>query len=399
MDTSTENFSTRQLILFSPERLPVRLQVVNLTLAEQKGTVSEYRLTFQVDLQLYQQIDAEFLFNLKPELQGSLNAKSFHHETVIEIEAALQPQLLPQLAKQVTSPESAIDYLITCSQQNFKALLEASHETLETESSAKSSLLSTESWFALSVKQQLESGEIGYRTFWSYINPAMLTSEMIASGQFSAALEKFLKDRNEADLSRVGRAISEVFEEIASGFKDWDENEFLKQTEATISEMFAEVTEALENWADPIPTANPTTARSIGKIYRAMIKFFSEDDWAFAKLQGESTLKLAFQGKHGFIFYSICPLQILETRQASLLELIARVNSGLAMGNFEFNFTDRTVHFKTSIDVTGDRLTPALIKRLVYTNVLMMDQYLPGIEAVLAGETPEIVIRSIEQSE
>lgn len=61
-------------------------------------------------------------------------------------------------------------------------------------------------------------------------------------------------------------------------------------------------------------------------------------------------------------------------------------------------FNDGEVRYRTSIDVEGDRLFHALIKHLVYTNVTMMDEYLPAIKAVIeAGVLPETAIRAIEQ--
>jgi hypothetical protein len=48
----------------------------------------------------------------------------------------------------------------------------------------------------------------------------------------------------------------------------------------------------------------------------------------------------------------------------------------------------------------SDRLTSAQIKNLVYTNVMMMDEYLPGIKAVIEGRaTPEQATRLVEQGE
>jgi hypothetical protein len=42
-------------------------------------------------------------------------------------------------------------------------------------------------------------------------------------------------------------------------------------------------------------------------------------------------------------------------------------------------------------------LSSALSKRLVYTNVLMMDKYLPGIMAVIyGGVSPEQAIAQVE---
>jgi hypothetical protein len=43
--------------------------------------------------------------------------------------------------------------------------------------------------------------------------------------------------------------------------------------------------------------------------------------------------------------------------------------------------------------VEGDRLSFALIKRLVYANVTMMDEYFPGVMSVIYGqvEAPEAI--------
>lgn len=41
----------------------------------------------------------------------------------------------------------------------------------------------------------------------------------------------------------------------------------------------------------------------------------------------------------------------------------------------------------TSIDVSGDRLTYALVKQLVQANLRAMARYLPGLAAIVAGAT------------
>jgi len=418
MANSTEEIPILELVLFNPSGLSLTLQIVDLDLIEQDNTLLECRLTFRVTSQLYQQIDTESLFNLKPELRGALNAASFQNEPEIEIEATLQPQLLPQLAEHTTDTKTALSYLITCSPPGSPPPKE-SEETPKSEAVNQSSvlesslnpLLLTKSWFALKVKQTPESGEIGYRTFWSYLNPASLTPEAIANGQFSEAMEQFLKDRNEANSALAGQAITEVLEEISNNLKNWDEPEFLKQTETAISDFFSEVTHAFENWVEPNQPIGKTRASSKGKIYQAMLTFFSEEDWEFTKLQGRLILRLAFQGKNGqwncfalanedqqrFLFYSICPLEIPALNRSAIAEFLTRANYGMEIGNFEFDIDSGEIRCKTSLDVTGDRITPALIKPLVYTNVLTLDQYLSGIQAVLDGIPPVDAIRAIEQ--
>jgi len=66
----------------------------------------------------------------------------------------------------------------------------------------------------------------------------------------------------------------------------------------------------------------------------------------------------------------------------------------MIIGNFELDFAEGEVAYKTSIDVEGDRLSFALIQQLVYANVTMMDKYLPGMKLVLeSGMSPEDAIR------
>ncbi|MEL6492946.1 MAG: YbjN domain-containing protein [Cyanobacteria bacterium J06621_3] len=71
-----------------------------------------------------------------------------------------------------------------------------------------------------------------------------------------------------------------------------------------------------------------------------------------------------------------------------MAQFITRANYGLILGNFELDYTDGEIRYKTSLDVESDRLTPALTKNLIYTNVMTMDQYLPGLLAVLEQQTP-----------
>ena len=98
-----------------------------------------------------------------------------------------------------------------------------------------------------------------------------------------------------------------------------------------------------------------------------------------------------------FVFYSICPVNAPENKRLAVAEFITRANSGMIIGHFELDFTEGQIRYKTSIDVEDDSLCSALIKRLVYANVMMMDAYLPGIMSVIYGEvTPLDAIAQIE---
>jgi hypothetical protein len=78
-------------------------------------------------------------------------------------------------------------------------------------------------------------------------------------------------------------------------------------------------------------------------------------------------------------------------------DFLTRANYGLIVGNFEMDLNDGEVRYKTSIDVEGDELTPALLRNLAYTNVKTMDRYLPGLMSVMYGAlTSEQAIHMVE---
>ncbi|MEO3704272.1 hypothetical protein [Trichormus azollae] len=75
---------------------------------------------------------------------------------------------------------------------------------------------------------------------------------------------------------------------------------------------------------------------------------------------GTATWKLEKKRKNSF-----CPQNTLKSQRMAVAEFIARGNFGIVIGNFEIDFSDGEIPYKTSIDVKGDRPSFALIKRLV----------------------------------
>jgi len=152
----------------------------------------------------------------------------------------------------------------------------------------------------------------------------------------------------------------------------------------------------------------------MGHILDQVQQFFQQEKWQFSTLEDESALQTAFTSDQGtwmcfaqaiedeatqrFFFYSVCPIKAQDNKPA-VSEFITRANYGLSIGNFELDFSDGEIRFKTSLDITEDGFGLATIERLVYTNVLMMDRYLPGLMVVLSGQTsPQEAIEMIEKS-
>ena len=150
----------------------------------------------------------------------------------------------------------------------------------------------------------------------------------------------------------------------------------------------------------------------MGNILDTATAFFKDDGWPFQQLEGQPILQVGFQGDNGqwtcfaqareeqaqLVFYSVCAAKAPEAKRPALAEFLTRANYGLIMGNFELDWRDGEVRYKTSIDVEGDRLTPALVKQMAYANVVMMDRYLPGIMRVIYGDvSPAEAIAEIDE--
>ncbi|MGK7945104.1 MAG: YbjN domain-containing protein [Microcystaceae cyanobacterium] len=150
----------------------------------------------------------------------------------------------------------------------------------------------------------------------------------------------------------------------------------------------------------------------MGQFLDRVIDFFQKENWQFSQIEDESALQTTFTSDQGswmcfaqavedevtnrFFFYSVFPIKAQDNHQ-EIAEFITRVNYGLSIGNFEFDFSDGEIRFKTSIDITEDGFGLATIERLIYTNVLMMDRYFPGLMGVVTGKIlPETAIQNIE---
>jgi hypothetical protein len=339
----------------------------------------------------FAELAQEEFFNLKFALNAHEANCSFHTDRPITIIATLRPDLHHDLADYPTN-EAATAYLQTL------------HKT-----QPDHPLLDTENWYALEVKQQQETGEVGYRTLWSYINPTQLLQNNLSNEAITAGMISFFQDRHQSNpQDTTTENLQSALADIIQAFDQSIDNN-LADSESAIDDAITEATSAIDDLIDSITESTEPIPPS---IYDTAIQFFTEDDWTFTKIQSEPLLQILCQGENSqytcyakikeeqaqFIFYTLCPIIPPPDHRPALAEFITRANYGMTIGNFELDYTDGEIRYKTSIDVENDRLTPALIQTLVYTNITMMDQYLPGIQAILDHKmTPAEAIQAIEQ--
>ncbi len=138
------------------------------------------------------------------------------------------------------------------------------------------------------------------------------------------------------------------------------------------------------------------------QAFATLGQFLKEDEWYPQQLEDKHVYRVGFSGKNGqlvcfaqvrleleqFIFYAVAPVKAPEEARLAVAEFITRANYGLRIGNFELDFDDGEVRYKSSLDFEGATLTPALIKHTIYPSVQTMDSYLPGLMKVVYGDKP-----------
>ena len=384
-----DNYQLNHNLIFNSDtQVSLTTRFVKLVLTTREEILNECRLTLQVSSASYQQIDTHALFYLNPEFRSPLSNGDFLPDRDIQLEITLKPDLLPQISEHATIPEAAATYLANLSQQTSLSPTASPSETKPQSPFTSDPLLNTESWFCLSVKQQQDSGETGYTTFWNYVNPAILNHPETASKQIAEGITNFAENNLTAATQDITEELVKGITNLFDGFETWLDNAF-SQDNDNDNDSFA----------------------SEESILATIIAYFTKDDWTFTKLQGESVLQMAYQGENGlwncyaqaresqeqFIFYSIYPELVPVDKRLTVAELLTRINYGLVIGNFEMDFNDGEIRYKTSIGVEEDILTYQVIKRLVYANVTIMDRYLPAIRAVMdRNMSPEEAIAQIE---
>jgi len=145
--------------------------------------------------------------------------------------------------------------------------------------------------------------------------------------------------------------------------------------------------------------------------FKTLTAFLESDGWYPQQLDDKTVHRVYFAGENGelrcyaqirvdleqFLFYVIAPVKAPEEVRATVVEYITRANYGLRIGNFEMDYNDGEVRYKSSLDFEGETLTQILIKNTIYPAVQTMDLYMPGLLGVMYGnKTPAEAIQETE---
>jgi hypothetical protein len=147
------------------------------------------------------------------------------------------------------------------------------------------------------------------------------------------------------------------------------------------------------------------------RAFQTLGDFLTEDEWHPQQLEDRYIYRMGFSGTNGqvvcyaqirvdleqLVFYVMCPVKVPEDKRSAMAEFIARANYGLRIGNFELDFSDGEVRYKSSLDFEDVALESQLIHNAIYPAVQTMDRYLPGLMGVIYGnKMPAEAVAEIE---
>ena len=340
----------------------INLELSKINLIRQKQKIVDFNIELLCPYSVYQDIEKESYFNLFAEIKSPLIINNFQPDLPIKLKLTIDQNLQKDLVYNTQSKEQIEQYLVN-------------PRSLFAEYPKENWLIND--WYCLQVNQKQENETIGYSTLWNKITVKKTKAKNRKNQNQQNFWTEAEVEKMSSEWEKAGDKIGELFDDL---IETLDENLTQKQ-------------------------AKPKTISQVTK------EFCREDNWNYLQLNDGITLQLSCQGQNGqincyarsydqqnqLIFYALYPLVIPEEKRINIAELITKINYGMIIGNFELDFNDGELRYKTSIDVDGDRLSTALVKRLVYNNVLTIDQYLPAITAVINEElTIDAALLSVE---
>lgn len=351
------------------------------------------RLTAEISWDSFEQAESNQLFHLDPDLNSPI-ASQLSPDRPITVTLMLQPE---QVLTDLTA--AALSH-------------------------------NTEDWLLLQAWQGEGEQRIGYRTMWDYLDWRSLTEQPTDDSNQKTdethllnAISQFCRDRYAADLNNTPEGLDASL--LDSVFKMLPD--MAMHPEATVPQLVELIMASLQDNISAqlekqletqiplrtrgfMPSDRRTPRRRAKKItipndptiddpLTATVKLcLHSEGWTFVSNKTDQTvLQLNFQGQQGLldcyiyvqsheqqvIVYSILPIQAPQEARHRLAEFLMRTNYGLAIGNFEMDFEDGEIRYRTSASFSAMEYSIDTIRELIYRNLGMSDRYLGNIEQVL----------------
>ena len=145
--------------------------------------------------------------------------------------------------------------------------------------------------------------------------------------------------------------------------------------------------------------------------FERLVQHFEEHNFSYRVDDDREVLRANFRGEVGnrqlvavveeeeglFQVFGCIDVGVPEGARAAVAETLTRVNYGLRVGKFEFDFRDGEVRFQASSVLLAGMLDDFVIRQLIGTTLALLDRYMPAVLSVVyANESPIDAVARVE---
>src|SRR5262252_6039096 len=121
----------------------------------------------------------------------------------------------------------------------------------------------------------------------------------------------------------------------------------------------------------------------MGRIYDALRSLLDGDQIKYEEYEGRTALRYGFsteehrwivvgdvrEKEEVIVILAILSKVVEPPQRVAVAELITRINYRISIGNFEMDFEQGGVRFRTSADLEGSPAEPAILRQLLRANL------------------------------
>lgn len=145
-------------------------------------------------------------------------------------------------------------------------------------------------------------------------------------------------------------------------------------------------------------------------IFQQVKAYYESQGWTFHTNEARSRVDMSIGTEHlngarvstvvrkaVILTFAAFPFKVPEAKRLAVAEYLTRANYGLLLGNFEMDFSDGEVRFKSAHATAATPPPIAIIERAVDVAPAMLNRYAPGLmRLIFGGLSPEDAIREVE---
>lgn len=147
------------------------------------------------------------------------------------------------------------------------------------------------------------------------------------------------------------------------------------------------------------------------KVIQMIKDFFTQEAWNYTYSEGQSVfitdidtsgvlgkLHIVIRVKESFYtVHCILNNHAEKNNIALVAEYLHRANYGLNNGNFEFDYEDGQILYKTFVNFKDSDISPTIVKDSIYLPIVMYNRYGKNLLKIMTGSgNPKQLIAEVE---